>query len=192
MQSGEVIKAARRRRRLTQRQMAAAAGVPQSVIARYEAGAVSPSLERLTSLLEAIGLDLSVAIKARQPRPQRPHAHQLAEARSLGYHRLIAEKVRSDHGLVARARDRVDGWLSGRLPFAGDHEYAKAWEAVLGRSPAQVIKVLTAGDERSRELRQNTPFAGVLTPEEITGVLLQVRRLQGRRQKASNATSSST
>ena len=182
----------RRKRRRTQRQMAAAAVGPQSVSALYEAGAVSPSLERLTSLLEAIGLDLSVAIKARQPRPQRPHAHQLAEARSLGYHRLIAEKVRSDHGLVARARDRVDGWLSGRLPFAGDHEYAKAWEAVLGRSPAQVIKVLTADDERSRELRQNTPFAGVLTPEEITGVLLQVRRLQGRRQKASNATSSST
>ena len=192
MQSAEVIKAARRRRRLTQRQMAAAAGVPQSVIARYEAGAVSPSLERLTSLLDAIGLDLNVALKAHQARPQRPHIHQLAEARSLGYHRLIAEKVRSNPELLARARDRVEGWLSGRLPFAGDPEYAGAWKEVLGRSSAHVIRVLTADDERSRELRQNTPFAGVLTPGEITGVLVEVRRFQGKRQKASNDTSSST
>jgi transcriptional regulator with XRE-family HTH domain len=182
MRSSEVIKAARRLRRVTQRQMAAATGVPQSVIARYESGAVSPSLERLQGLLGKLGVQVDVTVKA-QGQGRRDNPHSQADARSLGYHRLIAQRLRSDPELLVRTRDRVAGWLSGRLPFAGSTEYARAWQEVLGRPLQEVARVLVAEDEQARELRQNTPFAGTLTPAEIATVIRMTResRLSTRR-----------
>lgn len=170
MHSSDVLKAARRLRRVTQRQMAAATGVPQSVIARYESGAVSPSLERLQGLLGKLGVEIDVSVKVRPP-GRRGNPHSQADARSLGYHRLIAHRLSSDPELLVRARDRVEGWLSGRSPFAGSTEYALAWQEVLGRPVREVARVLVAEDEQARELRQNTPFAGALTPSEIATVI---------------------
>jgi predicted transcriptional regulator len=55
MDAGRVLRQARRRAGLTQRQLAAKAGVPQSVIARIESRAVIPRVDTLDRLLEACG-----------------------------------------------------------------------------------------------------------------------------------------
>jgi len=47
---------------LTQAQLARRAGTSQSAIARWESGAVLPSLERLRELIRACGLELSFGI----------------------------------------------------------------------------------------------------------------------------------
>jgi predicted transcriptional regulator len=49
------LRAARRRAGLTQRQLAHIAGVPQSVVARMESGAVTPRVDSLNRLLQACG-----------------------------------------------------------------------------------------------------------------------------------------
>jgi transcriptional regulator with XRE-family HTH domain len=54
-----MIVTARRRAGLTQRQMAALAGVPQPTVARIESGAVSPRADTLVRLLTAAGRELS-------------------------------------------------------------------------------------------------------------------------------------
>ena len=55
MDIGRLIRSARRRAHLTQRQLAEVAGTSQSAVARYERGAAQPSVATLARLLEACG-----------------------------------------------------------------------------------------------------------------------------------------
>jgi transcriptional regulator with XRE-family HTH domain len=57
-----LVREARKRAGLTQAELAARAGTTQSAIARVESGAVSPSLERLTQLVQAAGFDIDVRL----------------------------------------------------------------------------------------------------------------------------------
>ncbi|TME34369.1 MAG: helix-turn-helix transcriptional regulator, partial [Chloroflexi bacterium] len=54
----QILQYARRRAGLTQRQLAAATGVPQPTIARIERGTVTPRLTTLERLLHAAGAEL--------------------------------------------------------------------------------------------------------------------------------------
>ncbi|MGH3535896.1 MAG: helix-turn-helix domain-containing protein [Steroidobacteraceae bacterium] len=58
MISGSIAKEARLRAGFTQADLGARLGKPQSVIARWESGAVQPSLESLRELVRTCGLDL--------------------------------------------------------------------------------------------------------------------------------------
>ena len=61
MNAARIVRYARRRAGLTQRALAAKAGVPQPAIARIERGAVSPRLDTVLPLLEVAGFTLEVA-----------------------------------------------------------------------------------------------------------------------------------
>ena len=61
MNAARAVRYARRRAGLSQRALAAKAGVPQPAIARIERGAVSPRFDTLLPLLEAAGFTLEVA-----------------------------------------------------------------------------------------------------------------------------------
>jgi DNA-binding XRE family transcriptional regulator len=52
--------ALRRRRRMTQAQLASRSGVPQSEISRIERGAANPTAATLRALVEALGAELHV------------------------------------------------------------------------------------------------------------------------------------
>jgi len=58
--AGRMVRHARRRAGLTQRQLAAKAGIPQETIARIEAGRSDPRVGTLDRLLEACGMGLEV------------------------------------------------------------------------------------------------------------------------------------
>jgi transcriptional regulator with XRE-family HTH domain len=64
MYPGRALRLARRRRGLTQRQLAELSGVPQSAIARIESGRVTPRVDSLDKLLRVCGETL-------ETRPQR-------------------------------------------------------------------------------------------------------------------------
>jgi transcriptional regulator with XRE-family HTH domain len=64
--AARVLRQARRRAGLTQRQLAAQAGVPQSRVAKIESGAVIPRVDTLDRLLAACGEGLESV-----PRPGR-------------------------------------------------------------------------------------------------------------------------
>jgi transcriptional regulator with XRE-family HTH domain len=61
MNTGRVLKAARRRARMTQRELAEASGIPQPSIARIESGASIPRVDTLERLLRASGRELDSA-----------------------------------------------------------------------------------------------------------------------------------
>ena len=55
MDASALVRDARRRHGMTQRQLAQASGVPQSVVARIESGRQQPSHRVLTSVLAGLG-----------------------------------------------------------------------------------------------------------------------------------------
>jgi predicted transcriptional regulator len=60
MGAARALRHARRRAGISQRELAARSGVPQSTIARIESGAVDPRVGTLRRLLRACGFDLEV------------------------------------------------------------------------------------------------------------------------------------
>jgi predicted transcriptional regulator len=60
MRPRTLLRSARRRAGLTQRQLADAAGVPQATVGRIEAGLVDPRSDTLDRLLRATGHELAV------------------------------------------------------------------------------------------------------------------------------------
>jgi hypothetical protein len=85
--------------------------------------------------------------------------HAVAEETSLALHRAVADRLRADPSLVERARRRVEGWLSEGTVA---RPYAEAWREVLAGPVEDVARFLEDPGDRARQLRQSSPFAGVL------------------------------
>ncbi len=98
--------------------------------------------------------------------------HRLAEERSIAYHRAIAERIVRDPEVLERARARVGEWLAapGAVPY-----YAREWSNILSRPLSDIVAFLIDRGEHARELRQSTPFAGVLAPRERWRIWREVR-----------------
>lgn len=78
MRGGTIIREARRRSGLTQHALARRIGTTQSVVARWEAGASSPSLETVLRAVRACGLDLALSLANADP----DHDRLIADARA--------------------------------------------------------------------------------------------------------------
>ena len=87
--------------------------------------------------------------------------HGRAERRSLAYHRALARGLR--RAMVDDALRLLWKWRDqGRI----DQRYADDWERVLRQPVTDVRKVMTEDSQRGRDLRQNSPFAGMLSEAE--------------------------
>lgn len=97
--------------------------------------------------------------------------HRTPELRSIAFHRLVAERL--DDEVIAVARARVEGWLAHGSPVPSAS--ACRWRSLLARRPADLAAALTKDTEEMRELRQNTPFAGTLSPEERWRIVREIQ-----------------
>jgi len=80
---------------------------------------------------------------------------------SLAYHRVLAERL--TRKLVAEARHRVNRWENqGRL----DSRYAGRWRELLALPLKDLREAIGSADEEARDLRQTSPFAGMLSEPE--------------------------
>jgi len=70
MRSADLIREARLRAGLTQYELAQRTGRERSVIARWEQGAVAPSVETLVELVRACGFDLPLELVPYDPSPR--------------------------------------------------------------------------------------------------------------------------
>ena len=87
----------------------------------------------------------------------------------LGY--AIAGKLVADPvGVVERARHNLAELREARARGAG-RRWLDEWERLLQGPADRILEVLTSRTPRARELRQNSPFAGVLTESERQDVL---------------------
>jgi hypothetical protein len=95
--------------------------------------------------------------------------HRRAELRSLAYHRALARRLRRPR--VDDARQVLWKWREQRRI---DPRYADQWETVLRRPVAEIKALISADTPEGRDLRQNSPFAGMLTEAERRRILQDV------------------
>jgi transcriptional regulator with XRE-family HTH domain len=154
---------------LTQAELAEAAGTSQPAIASYEAGRKSPTLRTLRRLAEAAGFDATIGFHTPMTREER---------RSLHLHRAIARRLeRSPEEVLAKARETLS-LMRSKHPKAG--QLLQEWEVILNRPVSEMAPALTDPSPWNRELRQVTPFAGVLSAEERTEVYRSFREDESR------------
>ncbi len=73
--------------------------------------------------------------------------------------------------MVDAAQRKLRRWQEdGRI----DPRHAEAWEEVFAMPMAEIRKAITADDERGRDLRQNSPLAGLLGEPERRKILEKV------------------
>ena len=89
--------------------------------------------------------------------------HRLSEERSVAYHRAIAERLQHQPEILENARRRVATWLA-----SGESArfYARKWAEILAGDPSSIAAFLVERSELADELRQSSPFAGALRPQE--------------------------
>lgn len=167
MEIGSQLRQHRDRAGLSQQALADAAGTSQPTVAAYESGRVTPSLSTLNRLLGACGFTIAVVPDERGPRWTR------VEEKSLAIHRHIAARLLEQPGpTIARARANLD-----RLQSTDRGNAARLlddWDTLLDRPTDEIVTAMLARTQHGIDLRQMTPFAGVLTDTERRKALRSV------------------
>ncbi len=102
------------------------------------------------------------------------------QEKSLRLHQALIGDLLADPDLViGKARDNIARWLPEQRADGMTASYLHQWERILDGSLERIIDALNATDEGSRELRENSPFAGVLSPERRTKILQTLRDQRG-------------
>lgn len=152
---------------LTQQQLANIAGTSQSAVAAYEGGRKSPTWRTVERLAQAVGCHVEVRVLPPLTREDR---------RSLAVHAAIVERLRDDPPTVlAQARASL---ARMRALHPGAQPLLDEWRLLLRRPVDALAPVLLDPSPWSRELRQVTPFTGILSARERTQVYREFARAE--------------
>lgn len=150
---------------LTQKDLASKAATSQPAIALYESGAKSPTVATLRRFAESLGLELSVNFVLPLTREDR---------RSLAYHRAVVKDLRNDPGFAISKATKTLNKMRRENPSAKillDH-----WRHWLGLPLEELITNILDLGSFAREMRQATPFAGLLSSSKRARILEDFRR----------------
>jgi hypothetical protein len=122
---------------------------------------------------------LEPSMRAGERRAQRMRPEELvgpvdgddrAQRRSLAYHRAVARQLRRP--MVDDARHLIWKWREqGKI----DERYAQRWEQILSRPVPEVRRAISQQSSEADDLRQNSPFAGMLSEPERRRIMDAVR-----------------
>lgn len=136
---------------MSQAQLAAVAGTSQPAVASYESEAKSPTWRTIVRAAGAAGVACYPWVGPAMTRDQR---------RSLALHvALAAELAARPEEVLETARRNV-----GRMRAAGPgaEDLLAEWDRILQSPPRLVASRMLDPSDRGRDLRQVTPFAGIL------------------------------
>lgn len=92
--------------------------------------------------------------------------------RSLWLHRVVVGELAVDpERTLLTASRNVAKWRAAHRPGGRTQRWLDRWQELLEDGPDAVAEVLVSRSPEAVELRQNTPFAGVVTPEVRARVL---------------------
>ena len=162
------VRQLRRQTNVTQVELAARGCTSQATVAAYEAGTKSPSLRTLTRLVESMGLTLHTTFLPPLTREDR---------RSLAFHRAISERLRGDPASSLGKAKRHLAKLERLHPHAG--RLLHLWSAWLELDASDLIEQMLDPGMLARDMRQVSPFVGVLSPRERMLVIRDFRLEEG-------------
>lgn len=96
------------------------------------------------------------------------------QLRALWLHRAVAGKVAADPEQILTKAEATARKLLARAPAGAP--WLRQWLAAIGRGPEAVMRTLVSTDPLARELRANSPFAGVLSAGERAAILASFAR----------------
>lgn len=101
----------------------------------------------------------------------RQMSQQDQDRRSLALHCLVAEKLRKDPALFARAAEILAHWRASAQP--GTDRWLRQWAELFDGGLSAALEVATEDSERGRALRQSSPLACLLSSRERWNFLAQ-------------------
>ena len=105
---------------------------------------------------------------------RRPLTREQEQSRWL--HAAIASRLVAEPDLVlGRARDNLDRFSAVHAGTMASH-WLGLWRDAVDAGPDQVLTTLVSETPQAAEMRQNSPFTGVLPPDERRAVLESFRR----------------
>ncbi len=162
--AGTILAGLLRASGFSQRELARRAGASHASLVAYAKGRQDPGLSTLQRLADAANCDLAIEVCPRLTPP---------EMRTLELHRLIAEKLEEDpERVLAMANENLD--LMRRTDRGGhSRPYLDTWQMLVDGPRRDLANVMVSTDAAARDLRQASPFSGVLSDEERIGALLR-------------------
>ena len=181
---GALVRARRTRLGLSQRAAAHVCGIPQSMLSRIESGQTQASVTTLRRVLTGLGADLHIELRS----PEAGGEGRREKERSRWLNRLVVgELSRDPDRALGIARDNITRWReihAGRLSILAALD---RWSEILDEGVESIVATLTGQSEEAEDLRQNSPFAGVLTQEQREQALASFRSHWEHRQSAAAA-----
>lgn len=157
----------RARTGLSQSALAARVGTSQPAVAAYEAERKSPTFRTIERMAHACGLEAHVVYVSPLTREDR---------RSLYLHSAISRRIAEDpEAALRRARQNLRVMEKAN---PGASPLLREWHRILDAGVERVLRVLADPGEHARDLRQVTPFAGVLTAAERQEAIRSFRRAE--------------
>ena len=163
MRTGHLITERRKELGLTQGQLAERASTSRERINTYEREHVYPQADTLERVLAAMHTELSTTPSL-----------TFEERRSLAISTAVAAKLRDNpESVLAKAHANLS-----RIRAAASHEHRwiNVWASILEGGPRHVEALLISTDQFARDLRQTSPFAGVLTDAERREAIAGLKR----------------
>lgn len=102
--------------------------------------------------------------------------HELQDAISLELARRVAERLRASPEPLSVARENLNRWSRQNADSPSLLRCYAEWQAILTLPLEKIGEFLCASTEEGQRLRQNSPFAGVLTPAEVWEIKSRLRR----------------
>jgi hypothetical protein len=92
---------------------------------------------------------------------------ELTDEISLAMSRHVAARLSRQPELLHIARENLDRWTRRNAEVPSLLRCYAEWRAILERPLEEICRLLNSDSEEARRLRQNSPFAGVLSPREV-------------------------
>lgn len=101
--------------------------------------------------------------------------HGFQDRVSLELARRIAAGLPSRPDWIALARENLDRWSARNHDAPSLLRCYAEWREILSRPVDEICAMLTATTDEGQRLRQNSPFAGVIPPDEVWAIKRRLR-----------------
>jgi len=150
---------------LSQQMLATLGKTSQPTIALYEAGKKSPTLDTVSKLAKSLGLEMVIFYVPPLTNSDR---------RSLAYHQAILQKIKKNpEKILSKSKKYLH-----RLTL--EHPHAKhlfdLWSQWLLLPMDELINCCLDPGLLGRDMRQVTPFAGILNAKERMEIIRKFRK----------------
>ena len=105
-------------------------------------------------------------------------SHQINDRIGLELGRRVAERLEAKPELIELAHANLENWSRRNVGGASLLRCYEEWRAILRQPLGEICQLLRSDTDEARRLRQNSPFAGLLSPREVWEIKRVLRQYE--------------